>query len=806
MESENRTKQLRASEEHYRRIFELSPVAIVEFDYRDVPAWFAQLAADGVTDLAAHFEADSAARREALERTPLLQANPAAVRAFGATSQEELFARLPELVMQGSVEARIDSLVRLWRGLDHSEGEVAYRHLATGETRTFSYWWRMPRDEQGQLVFQLAQTVLVDVTEKRQAEQALRESEERYRSLFEATPNPMWIYDLETLRFVAVNDAAVREYGYSRAEFLGMSILDIRPADEVDRLRRVINGYREERPHRNNIWRHRRKDGSILYAEVSARTVTLNGRRSVLVLPFDLTAKIRAEEALRESEARYRTLFENAIGGIYRATADGRVVTANPALARMLGFSDPDEMIRWYAEQAGSGFYANPARRSEFLSQLGEGDSVANFESEVRTKDGRILWIAENVRAVRDSTGRLLYCEGFVSDITPRRQLESEFQRASKLEAVGILAGGIAHDFNNILTVVLGNITLAEMDTDAHGPAAPLLREAKRATLRARDLTQQLLTFAKGGDPVRAAVELPELVREAAGFALHGSSARAEFDLAADLLPANVDKGQIGQVMQNLVINSVQAMPQGGIVRVSGTNVTVESGMPIPLPPGRYVRITVADTGVGIAAEHVAKIFDPYFTTKQQGSGLGLATVYSIVKKHQGHVEVESTLGQGTLITLWLPAAAAPPPPPEDASASSHPFESRVLFMDDEPTIRKMAGLFLERLGAEYELAADGAEALAKYKAAQKNGRPFDIVIMDLTVPGGMGGREAMEHLRSLDPGVRAIVSSGYSRDPVLSNYQAHGFRGILPKPYGLAQLRRAMRDVLGAPRPASEM
>ncbi len=669
---EKRTKELLAKEEHYRLLFELSPVAMVEFDYRPLKEWFANLRAAGVKDLAEHFAAHPEARQEALERAPLHEVNSAAIRAVGARSREEMFARIGEIVTPVTIEARLNNMVRLWQGLDHAEGEITYRHLETGEVRFFYFCWRMPRDADGGPAFRRAQTVLLEVTERRAAEQALR-----------------------------------------------------------------------------------------------------------------------------ESEARYRSLFENAAGGVYRSTADGRFIAVNPALARMMGFDTPEEMMAWYGGNLDTKIYSKPGRRAEFLAHLGDSDNLINFESEVRLRDGRTLWVSENVRGVRDASDALLYLEGFVSDITPRRQLEAEMQRASKLEAIGILAGGIAHDFNNILTVVLGNITLAEMDTESQGPAAALLREAKRATLRARDLTQQLLTFAKGGDPVRTAVDLAELLRESAGFALHGSKARAEYEIPADLWPADADKGQIGQVVQNLVINSVQAMPQGGTVCLRAVNVTLATGPgPGGLPAGRYVRIAVADTGTGIAPEHLGKIFDPYFTTKQQGSGLGLASVYSIVKKHHGHIEVDSQLGAGATFHLWLPAAKEQPAPAEVRPASGNPFPIRVLFMDDEPTIRHMAGLFFGRLGAEGEMAADGAEALAKYRAAKEGGRPFDVVIMDLTVPGGMGGREAMEKLRTYDPNVKAIVSSGYSRDPVLANYRLHGFRGILPKPYGLEQLRRALRDL----------
>ncbi len=787
---------LRVSEGRYRQLFELSPVAMIEFDYRAVPGWFQQLRAAGVTDLAAHLAAHPELRPLVLKHSPLLQVNLATVRVSGARSKEELHQRIAEVFTPEAVEARCQNIMRLWEGLDHAAGEIPLRTL-DGETRFFHYFWRMPRDV-GELSFTRTQTALVDITEQHRAAQALRESEERYRSLFEATPNPMYIFDLATLAFVAVNDAAVRKYGYTREEFLAMDIMRIRPPEEAARLRREIPRYTNGGELISQVWLHRLKNGTVIQVEVSTRVLTIGGRRSVLVVPFDITERMAAERALRESETRYRELFEKAPVGVYRSSSDGYFLAANPALATMLGYATPEELLDADARSKGTPLYVNPSQRTEFQVMIGEKGYAENFESEVRRKDGSTIWISENVRQVVDAGARILYHEGFVSDITPRRRLEGEMMRASKLEAVGILAGGIAHDFNNILTVVLGNITLAEMDSGAQGAVVNLLRDAKRATLRARDLTQQLLTFAKGGNPVRSAVNLPELLSESAGFALHGAKARGEFSFAPDLWPADADKGQIGQVVQNLVINSVQAMPEGGVVRVSAVNMMVPPDRaPTVLPPGRYVRISVSDTGVGIALEHLTKIFDPYFTTKQQGSGLGLATVYSIVKKHQGHLEVESQLGVGTTFHLWLPATSE-----AETVAASRPvvpvkMKARVLFMDDEPAIRNMAGMFLGRLGIDFELAADGAAAVMKYKAAHAAGQPFDLVITDLTVPGGMGGKEAMELLRAFDPNVKAIVSSGYSRDPVLASYKSHGFCGILPKPYSLDQLHEALRQVV---------
>ena len=788
---------LSLSEARYRQLFELSPVATVEFDYHGIGQWFRELRAAGVTDLAAHFAAHPELAVLVLKYSPLLQVNQAAVRLIGARSKEELMSRLAEILTPDAITQRCRIVARLWDGLDQSEGEIQLRAL-DGQRRDFFYSTRLPR-EAGELSFGRSQTALVDITEQRQTARSLRESEERYRSLFETTPNPMYIVDLASLRFIEVNAAAVRHYGYTREEFLAMSIMNIRPPDEAERLRAGLANYSAGTVTAAGIWRHRRKDGSIIYVEVSSRNLQIGGRNCMLVVPFDITERTKTDEALRASEVRYRELFEKATSGIYRSSPEGRFLIANPALARILGYDSVEDLISEDTRNNGAPLYVDAGRRAELQAAIISGSGhVENFESEVRCQDGSTAWISENVRQVRDAAGRVLYHEGFVSDITPRRRLEGEMLRASKLEAVGILAGGIAHDFNNILTVVLGNITLAEMDSGAQIAVVKLLRDAKRATLRARDLTQQLLTFAKGGDPVRSAVNLPELLSESAGFALHGAKASSEFAFAPELWSANADKGQIGQVVQNLVINSVQAMPEGGVVRIGAVNVAVPPGKaPMALPPGRYVKISVGDTGVGIAPEHVAKIFDPYFTTKQQGSGLGLATVYSVIKKHQGQVEVESRLGVGTTFHLWLPAAPGTEAAATDKTAAPLRLKARVLFMDDEPAIRNMAGMFLGRLGIDFELAADGAAAVTRYKAAAAARQPFDLVIMDLTVPGGMGGREAMEQLRAFDLNVKAIVSSGYSQDPVLASYQSHGFRGILPKPYSLDQLQEVLRDVV---------
>ena len=381
----------------------------------------------------------------------------------------------------------------------------------------------------------------------------------------------------------------------------------------------------------------------------------------------------------------------------------------------------------------------------------------------VKGRSGRLRLIEGRLVPVANVSSKRIGAVLVFRDVTERHRMEETLQNAAKMESVGILAGGIAHDFNNILTAILSNLTLLQLDIGER-PEKALVDEAVTATKRAAELTLQLLTFAKGGDPVRTAVHLQEVLREATMFAQRGSAVRSEFDLPADLWAADVDKGQISQVIQNLVINATQAMPAGGALRVTAANERFAAGSHPVLSAGDYVRISVADTGEGISPEHLGKIFDPYFTTKLRGHGLGLATAFSILRRHQGHIEASSVIGKGSTFTFWLPAAKithAKPSAPKPFAGG--PSKGKVLFMDDEEPILKMAERLMRRMGFEVESVMDGKSAVDLYKSAKEAGRPFNVVVMDLTIPGGMGGREAILCYK-YDPNVRAIVSSGYPR------------------------------------------
>jgi len=418
----------------------------------------------------------------------------------------------------------------------------------------------------------------------------------------------------------------------------------------------------------------------------------------------------------------------------------------------------------------------------------------------ITAMDGTERVVETNASPITDVRGSKAGAVLVLRDVTERHRNMEERQKAEKLESLGVAAGGIAHDFNNLLTAILGNLSLVLSAAKIDEASGERLASAKRASLRAQELAQQLLTFAKGGAPIKQTASIGALVRDTVTFHLRGSRVACEFHIPDDLWPAEVDAGQISQVVQNLTINADQAMPAGGTLRVACANIELSgSNTRLGLSPGRWLKITVQDEGIGIAEENIKKIFDPYFTTKPRGSGLGLATSYSIMKAHGGIVDVVSQPGEGTIFYLFLPATDKPLTVREEAPAPAPtaPTNARVLVLDDEEAICALVQCALEPLGYEVVAAQDAATAIQLYEEAFKAGRRFDVVISDLTIPGGMGGQEAVRRMQEIDPKVRAIVSSGYAMDPVMSKFRDHGFCAMIAKPYEIDALGRVVGEVL---------
>lgn len=427
----------------------------------------------------------------------------------------------------------------------------------------------------------------------------------------------------------------------------------------------------------------------------------------------------------------------------------------------------------------------------------GAADKIS-AETRLPTMDG---WYQVSLYSLHDSSGKQCGAVSAVEDITERKKMEEELVKMQKLRSVGILAGGIAHDFNNSLQGILSIIALAETYANPDDEIYKRLEEAKNAVLQSKDLTQQLLTFSKGGDPVKNIISVPEVIRDSADLLPSRSNATYMFDLPDDLWSVEADKGQIKQVITNLINNADQAMPESGTIKIKAENINVSTEETLPLKAGKYVKITVSDEGTGISQEHLPKIFDPYFTTRQGDRGLGLSIAYSIVNKHDGFITAESKVGIGTTFYIYLPVSnketAARPALKKAKEKAQIKGKGRILLMDDDDLIRRTVAELLKNLKYEIETAEDGAEAIELYKEAMESNNLFDAVIMDLTIPNGMGGKETIEKLLKIDPDVKAIVSSGFSDDPVMSDFRKYGFNDALPKPFGISDLDEKLQSML---------
>jgi len=671
------------------------------------------------------------------------------------------------------------------------------------------------------------------------AEEELRESEKRYKELwFNA---PVAYHTLDTKGIITnINQTEAKMLGYTTEEMVGKSIFEfILPEQRTEarkRFRHKISGqYIPKAENRIYV----RRDGSKVYVSiddvlerdtkgevVGTRTTMVDitehkqveeelkrkteqlissqeelkrffaeseeSRKSLLSILEDVT---ETQNALQKSEKRFRDIVVNTGDWIWETDEKGRYTYCSPVVRQVLGYE--------YNEVLGKYFYDffHPDEREELKKAAFEvfkkKEPFKNFLNRNMHKDGRTIILETSGIPMLDDKGNLLGYRGVDRDITERKKMEEEILNAQKLESLGLLAGGIAHDFNNILTAILGNISLVKMYVKPKEEVFEILTEAEKASLRAKDLTRQLLTFSRGGAPIKKTTSILELLKDTVLFALTGSNVKCEFSIDKDLWLVDVDEGQISQVIDNLILNAVQAMPEGGTVKVKAENIIARKEQVLPSQKGKYIKISIKDQGVGIPKEHLPRIFDPYFTTKQKGSGLGLATAYSIIQKHNGYITVESELGVETTFYIYLPISEKQITIGKRETKELIKGEGKILLMDDEDVVIKVGGRLLRHLGYKAEFAQDGAEAIELYKKAKESGQPFNAVILDLVVPGAMGGKEAVKKLIKVDSEVKAIVSSGYSNDPVMAEYGKYGFSGVITKPYKIEELGQVLYRVI---------
>ncbi len=527
-----------------------------------------------------------------------------------------------------------------------------------------------------------------------------------------------------------------------------------------------------------------------LEEKVRERTLELEKTNSDLQIQIRERSKVAQE--LGRSREHYRNMVELLPIAIFSHT-EGGIRSANTAAVELMEVATQQDLVGRHLVE----FLTSSDDQKMFTQQLQEvlfKRACKSLTMRFVSTSGAAIDVELLLTAFTDQGDPTAQITAY--NLTERKKIEEELAKADKLESISILAGGIAHDFNNYLATVLGNITLANVQADNPEQVRRYLQNMEKATHRVKLLSSQLFAFARGGAPLKKTVSLSKLVRSSVEFAVAGSSVRCLFSLPEDLHLVEIDQDQMTQVIYNIVINAMQASPEGGTVRVEGENVTVgDQDQHIPLPLGKYAKISIKDEGPGIPEKYLPRIFDPFFSTKQRGSGLGLATSYSIIKNHGGFIQAESQEGKGTTFSIFLPASTKTSLPDIQENEIIH-GTGKVLVVDDEADIREVMGGMLSSLGYETDFAKDGAEAVTVYRKAQEAGHPFDLVVMDLTIPGGMGGKEAVRTLLKVDPDVRAVVSSGYSDEPVMANYMAYGFRGVIRKPYTIAEVSRVVHGV----------
>ncbi len=492
---------------------------------------------------------------------------------------------------------------------------------------------------------------------------------------------------------------------------------------------------------------------------------------------LDMGSQLRTTyNKLEANEEKYRTLFERETDAIFIYDPETtNILDANKATSKIYGY-DKDELVGMSCLN----FNAEVDKSASTINRLRKEDEANVSYRLHRKKDGTVFPVDISDYAITLGGKNVMYAVS--KDISERMQLEKEKQKIHKIESIGILAGGIAHDFNNLLTGILNNVYLSKMHLDLKSKEYKYLESAEKAISRATNLTQQLLTFAKGGNPIKKTASIVEIIKESAEFVLKGSNVKCDYFIADDLWPVEVDEGQMTQVIHNLILNANQSMPEGGTIRIRTENSIPGSDTGLPLKEGRYVKVTIQDQGTGISEKHLKNIFNPYFTTKEAGHGLGLSITYSIIKQHDGFLTAESKLELGTIFTIYLPASEKQIEEKERVECTAVAGDGKILIMDDEEIIRESVVEFLGIRGYEVEYAEDGEEAIELYKKAHESSQPFNAVVLDLTIRGGMGGKTAIKKLLEINSYVKAIVSSGYSNDPVMANFREYGFSGVFNK------------------------
>ncbi|WP_224746798.1 ATP-binding protein [Pelovirga terrestris] len=621
----------------------------------------------------------------------------------------------------------------------------------------------------------------------------LSDSESRFRLIMDSLDAMVYVADMQTYEILFINRHGRKIFGDITGQICWQALQSEQSGPCPFCTNHLLIDA-QGKPTGIHTWEFHNTRNQRWYYIMDRAISWIDGRIVRLEIATDITDKKDSERALAAEKEQLAVTLDSIGDAVITTDTKGHVVRMNPIATELTGWNINEatgrplaEVFHIINEQTGE-LCESPVEK---VLSSGQIVGLANHTALI-SRDGQMRSIADSGAPITTNSGETIGVVLVFRDITDQYRLERELEKARKIESLGLLAGGIAHDFNNMLSAILGNIDLSLLDSNLAEKTRKRLEDATKASLRARDLTRQLLTFAKGGQPIRQTASLPEIIKDSAEFILHGAEVSCCYDFAAELPLVDIDTNQISQVIQNLILNAVQSMPKGGVLTLSCAVAAGDEIVDTPLDPTRpYVRVTISDQGEGIPADIIDKVFDPYFSTKPQGSGLGLSIVHSIISKHDGHIQVDSSPGQGTTFSMYLPASAKKRQ--EVNIQADKPVNNRlqgkVLVMDDEESVRHTICLMLEEFGLESLAATDGEEAVRLYREHLGQEPPIGLTILDLTVPGGKGGKEAAQEILALDADARIVVSSGYSQDPIMANYREHGFCAVLAKPFDLDEL-----------------
>ncbi len=605
--------------------------------------------------------------------------------------------------------------------------------------------------------------------------------------------------------FEYINRSYSQLFKFPPAELIGKSFIMTIPEDQRDTFLQkhieFMNGKIKER----GEWKMQTKNEEILTLWVESIIIKgSNDKNKKLTFLHDITQRKLIEEYFMESEAKFRNFINFSEDGIALADETGKIIEWNRGMSVITGINASDAIDNQIEEikfEDKKGELLTPEIfKSDQIQKIKNEDDMKNPEEEltiVKPDKTEVIIQISLFPIIADKGCRFGI---IIRDITKQELYEAELRKTEKLESIGILAGGIAHDFNNFLTAIVYSIGFAKLNSKSDTKVFQVLTDAEKAIFQAKNLTRHLLTFSEGGAPVKKITSVHDLIKDAVNFSLMGSNVKCEYSIQEKLWNAIIDEGQINQVINNFVFNAKDAMSDGGILKVIAENSLIDENYDFPIKKGNYIKISIKDEGIGIPEDILEKIYDPFFTTKEKGTGLGLASTYSIIKKHDGYITVDSKINVGTEFSIYLPASLekiAPQKETKETKEKQFAGKEKILLMDDDEIILDLAAETLSLFGYTVECAKDGKEAIEKYKIAKDAGKVFDFVIMDLTIPGGMGGKEAIQELLKIDPEVCAIVSSGYSNDTTMANYKEFGFKGVIAKPYKIEELIDLFQNLL---------